>query len=405
MPDIAKKSVSFGKKVSVGSTVSMQKYIKQTKADKKFQIFGDKPKDSDWDHFKGIIFNIVWDNFDILMNVAEDFYKKDKHQITRPEYLQETYDQCVDVMGQKLLLYLEQTNSYHVVCISEFRDQLKRFEELLPDTVQLVTDKVLKDHEQLLLDSTEQIRQDLQGQLQKWDLQKDKNKNKLRPTLGHPDNVAQLEALCLEEEARQKEQADGIRLCTQKLEVCAIECAQSFVSTLAACTEEILVELDDSLTVDDVQVAKTEPPKEKTSTLLRRKKAGLSLAAQECKLVAERGSRTWPGIPRTTLVGLPDRILCQETAAVTTAKTTLGHVAAVEERDAVYMVGHWALLRVQISQKKSSLCVWRKGCRVAESHSQPRTECGYAAAKSYFLVMVPESQQQKLPKFLCAVPS
>ncbi|XP_015266758.1 PREDICTED: coiled-coil domain-containing protein 180, partial [Gekko japonicus] len=350
MPAVPKKSVSFSKKVSVGSTVSMQKYIKQTKADKKFQVFGDKPKDSDtvsmqkyikqtkadkkfqvfgdkpkdsdWDHFKGIIFNTVWDNFDILMNVAEDFYRKDKHQITRPEYLQETYDQCVDVMGQKLLL---------------FRDQLKRFEELLPDIVQLVTDKVLKDHEQLLLESTEQIRRDLQEQLQKGDLQKDKNKNQLRPTLGHPENVSQLEALCLEEEGRQKEQVDGIRLCTQKLEACAVECAQSFVSTLAACTEKILVELDDSLTIDDVQMAETETPKEKTSTLIRRKKAGLSLAAEACKLVAERGSRTWPGIPRTTLVGFPDQILCQETAAVTTAKTTLGHVAAVEERDAVYM--------------------------------------------------------------------
>ncbi|XP_060096944.1 coiled-coil domain-containing protein 180 [Heteronotia binoei] len=337
MPAVAKKSVSFSKRLSMGSTMSIQKYIKQTKGDKKFLIFGDKPKESDFDHFKGIIFNTVWDNFDILMNVAEDFYRKDKHQITRPEYLQETYDQCVDVMGQKLMLYLEQTDNYHIVCIAEFRDQLRRFEELLPDIAQLVICKLLKDHEQFLLDSTERIRQDFQEQLQKWDLQKDKNKNKLRPTLGHPDNLPQLEALCQEEEERQKAQTDGIRLCTQKLEACAIECAQRFVSTLAAWTEKILVELDDSLTIDDVQMGKTETPKEKTSTLLRRKKAGLSLAVEECQLAVERGSRSWLGIPRTTLASLPDQILCQETATITTAKTTLGHVAAVEERDAVYM--------------------------------------------------------------------
>ncbi|XP_054853763.1 coiled-coil domain-containing protein 180 [Eublepharis macularius] len=334
----AKKSISFSKRLSVaGSNNSIQKYIKQTKGDKKFLIFGDKPKDSDYTHFKGIIFCIVWDNFDVLMTIAEDFYKKDKHQITRPEYLQETYDQCVDVMGQKLLLYLEQTDDYHNTCISEFRDQLRRFEGLLPEIAQLLTGKLLKDQEQLLIDSTEQIRRDFQEQLQKWDIVKDKNKNKLRPTLGHPDNLPQLQILCQEEEERQNEQTDGIHLCTQKLKACAIECAQRFISTLATCTEKILMELDDSLTVDDVQMGKTETPREKTSTLIRRKKAGLSLAVEECKLLAERGSRTWPGIPRTTLVGLPDQILCQETAAITTTKTTLGHVAAVKERDAVYM--------------------------------------------------------------------
>uniref|UniRef100_A0ACB8ESP5 Uncharacterized protein n=1 Tax=Sphaerodactylus townsendi TaxID=933632 RepID=A0ACB8ESP5_9SAUR len=323
--------------LELGCISSIQKYTKQTKWDKKFLIFGDRPKETDCHHLKGIIFITLWDNFDVLMSVAEDFYRKDKHPITRPEYLQETYDQCIEVLGQKLLLYLEQVNKYHIACISEFRDQLKKFEELLPDIVQLVVGKLLKDHEQQLLNATEKIWQGLQEQLQKWDMEKNKNKNKLRPTLGHPDNLPQLEALCQEEEERQKEQVDGIRLCTQKLEACVIQSAQRFVSALAACTEKILGELDNSLTVDDVQTGKKEIPREKTSTLLRRKQAGLSLAVEECKLVAERGSRTCPGIPRTALAGLPGQILCGETAAVTTAKTTLGHVAAVRERDAAYL--------------------------------------------------------------------
>lgn len=50
--------------------------------------------------------------------------------------------------------------------------------------------------------------------------------------------------------------------------------------------------------------------------------------------------RTWLGIPTTTLASCPNQVICQETASVTTAKTTLGHVAAVEERDAVYLVGN-----------------------------------------------------------------
>lgn len=43
----------------------------------------------------------------------------------------------------------------------------------------------------------------------------------------------------------------------------------------------------------------------------------------------------------TTLTDNSDYIICRETASVTTAKTTLGHVAAVEARDAVYKVGQW----------------------------------------------------------------
>ncbi|XP_070811880.1 coiled-coil domain-containing protein 180 [Pituophis catenifer annectens] len=331
---LAKKSSSITK-VS-GSGNSIQKYTRLTKADRKMLIFGGQPKETDSDYFTGIIFNILWDNFDNIMNVAEEFYKKDKHQITKPDCLQETYDLCIDALGQKMLTYLFQSDEYHIACISEFRVQLKTFEEELPHVVRLAIGKILKDHEQFLAESTEQIRGHLQDQLKKWTAIKDKNMAKLHTSLGHPDNIPVLEALCQEEEKRQVEQVESILVCTKRLEVCVTECAQKFVSTLATCTETILMELDNSLTIDDVQVGKTEKVREKTITLIRRKKAGLSLEVEERKLVAERGSRTWPGIPQTTIPSLPNQVIFRETASVTTAKTTLGHVAAVEERDAVY---------------------------------------------------------------------
>lgn len=45
------------------------------------------------------------------------------------------------------------------------------------------------------------------------------HKNQLCPSLGHPDNLLQLEALCQEESKRQKDQADGIHLNTEMLRV------------------------------------------------------------------------------------------------------------------------------------------------------------------------------------------
>lgn len=45
------------------------------------------------------------------------------------------------------------------------------------------------------------------------------HKNQLHPSLGHPDNLLQLDTLCQEEIKRQKDQADGIHLNTQMLQV------------------------------------------------------------------------------------------------------------------------------------------------------------------------------------------
>ncbi|CAM5163781.1 unnamed protein product [Eretmochelys imbricata] len=327
-----KMSTSVSKKLSVGS---IQKYSRTGRIDKKFHIFGEKPKESD--HFKGIITCILWEGNDTLLYLAEEFYRKDKHQITRPEYLQETFDHCAELFGQKLLSYQSQTDDYHNSCLIEFWDQLKLFEEHLPQISHLVIDSLLKEHEQQLRHFTDQIRQLFKEQLEEWDNAKAESKNKLRPALGHPDNLLQLEALCQKELKRQKDQADGILLNAQKLQACAAECAQKFVSALASLTEKLLLELDESITIDDIQVAKIEMPKEKISTLIRRKQAGLSLEIHDIKPITERGSRTWPGIPKTTLTDGPDHILCRETASVTTAKTTLGHVSAKEARDAAYV--------------------------------------------------------------------
>lgn len=54
--------------------------------------------------------------------------------------------------------------------------------------------------------------------------------------------------------------------------------------------------------------------------------------------------RKWPGI-KPTEVTIQNKILLRKTSSITTTKTTLGHLAAVEARDAVYLVNEglgWA---------------------------------------------------------------
>nr|XP_021135775.1 coiled-coil domain-containing protein 180 isoform X5 [Columba livia] len=304
-------------------------------SDEKFQIFGEEPPESDT--LKGIIMNILWMGNNSLLSLAEEFYENQQQpQITISGDLPETFEHCAEMLKQNLLSYQSQADDYYNSCLLAFQDQLTLFEKELPYVSQLAADSLLREHEQKLSYSTAQIRHLFNKQMEEWENVKAVHKNQLHPSLGHPDNLLQLDTLCQRERKRQKDQADGINLNTKMLQACAAECAQNFVSALAAFTEKLLLELDECVTIDDIQVAKTDPPRQKTSTLIRRKQAELPLEISEVKQLIERGSRTWPGIPMTTLTDNSDYIICRETASVTTAKTTLGHVAAVEARDAVY---------------------------------------------------------------------
>ncbi|XP_038601201.1 coiled-coil domain-containing protein 180 isoform X2 [Tachyglossus aculeatus] len=326
-----KKVNALSQKRSSGSVF---KYSRHNRQDRKYQIFGEKPETSE--HFKGIIHHLLWESNEILLTMAEDFYRKEKHPITRPDYLQETFDQCAETLGKKLLDYQRQTDDYHNSCLLEFRNQLKEFEERLPHTVRLVTESFLQQHLQNLLCSMDEIRQQFKNKLEQWESAKAENQNKLRPALGHPQSFQQMKSLCQEEERRQEEHRDGISANTKKLQECANKCARNFVIALIALTKKLLLELDEVVTIDDVQVAKTEVRKQKTLTLIRWKRAGLSLEEEEVKPLCERGIRKWPGIPSTVLTR-QNKILTRKSATVTTTKTTLGHLAAVETRDAAYM--------------------------------------------------------------------
>ncbi|XP_068011711.1 coiled-coil domain-containing protein 180 [Melanerpes formicivorus] len=311
-----------------------RKHSKAVLSDSRLQLFGEKPPESDT--FKGIIKNILWKGNKSLFCLAEEFYQEHKPQISMLEDLPGTFEDCAEVFEQNLLSYQSQAEEYHRSCLREFQDQLKLFEQELSHVSKLAVESLLREHQQKLSSSTAQIQQLFSKQLEEWENAKAVHKNQLHPSLGHSDNLLQLDALCQEEMRRQKDQADGICLHTQKLQASAAECAREFFASLAAFTEKLLLELDETVTIDDVQTAKGEVPREKTSTLLRRKLAGLPLELCEVKQFTGRGSRTWPGIPMAALTDNPEHVLCGETPPVTTAKTTLGHAAAVAARDAAY---------------------------------------------------------------------
>uniref|UniRef100_F6UYN7 Coiled-coil domain containing 180 n=1 Tax=Macaca mulatta TaxID=9544 RepID=F6UYN7_MACMU len=317
------------------SASSFTRHPKLNKMERKYQVLGDKPPPAAED-FKGIILTLLWESNENLLAVAEEFYRKEKRPVTRPDCMYDTFDQCAENIGKKILDYQSQANKYHNSCLIELRIQMRRFEELLPQVCWLVMENFKEHHWKMFCTSVKEIRGQFEGQQKQLEKRKDKNAQKLHLNLGHPIHFQEMESLHLSEDKRQEELDSMIRMNREKLEECTRRNGQVFITNLAAFTEKFLLQLDEVVTIDDVQVARMEPPKQKLSMLIRRKLAGLSLKEESEKPLIERGSRKWPGI-KPTEVTIQNKILLRPTSSISTTKTTLGHLAAVEARDAVYL--------------------------------------------------------------------
>ncbi|XP_072287644.1 coiled-coil domain-containing protein 180-like [Pyxicephalus adspersus] len=343
---------------------SVRKLVKPTRFDKKYQVFGEKKEESD--NFKGILMSLLWESNNNLLCLAEEFYKKkDHYPVKHPDLLQETFEDCADMLVLKLQTYEKQALEYHNSCLLEFREQLEEFEKLLHVVPELVIESLRQKHLNAMEMNLEQIRQNFKKELDKWNQARNEMKNLLSPSLGHPDNCQTLEGICKQEEKRQQEETEGIEHNAKQLQDCVSESMQNFVMSLASRAESILLELDEVLTVDDVLPAKIKVPKEKLLTLIRCKKTGLPLEDKEYQPLIERGSRVWPGI---TVKNSADMKLSNitdgfSTASVTTAKTTLSHLSTVEARDSAYLTFlqdlELALTRIVEEEKQQYLAAQR----------------------------------------------
>ncbi|XP_054440931.1 LOW QUALITY PROTEIN: coiled-coil domain-containing protein 180 [Pteronotus mesoamericanus] len=325
------KPLCGGNVTSSGSNIP---FAKPSKIDRKYQVLWDKPPPQAED-FKGIILTLLWESIEHLMNVVEEFNRKEKRTITRPDCMCDNFEQCVENISKKMLEYQTQMDEYHNSCLLELRAQMRRFEELLPQVCWLVMENFKEHNWKRFCTSAKEIREQFWDYHKRLEKKKDKNAQSLHPNLGHPAHFQEIESLCLVEEKRQAELDSTIMATREKLEECARKHGRLFIASLATFTEKFLLQLDEVVTIDDVQVARMEPPKQKTSILIRKKLAQLSLEEESEKPLIERGSRKWPGIKPTEFT-IQNKILLRKTPSITTAKTTLGHLASVEARDAVY---------------------------------------------------------------------
>ncbi|CAO2580667.1 Coiled-coil domain-containing protein 180 [Lemmus lemmus] len=327
-----KKALASSSGTSAGSIARHAKIIR---VDKKYQVLGERPP-AQAEDFKSIILTLLWDSNEHLLFVVEDFYRKEKRPVTRPECMYETFDQCAEHIGKKILEYQDQADEYHNSCLLELRAQVRRFEELLPQVCWLVIENYKAQHWTKFCTSMMEIREQFERQQKHLEKKKDENAQKLRPNLGHPIFAQERKFLHIVEERRQEELSRVIHENQEKMEEFAKKYSRFFIASLASFTEKFLMQLDEVVTIDDIQVPRMEPQKQKLSILIRKKLARLSMDEESEKPLIERGSRKWPGI-KPNEITIQTKILTRRTPSITTYKTTLGHLATVEARDAVFL--------------------------------------------------------------------
>ncbi|XP_056314464.1 coiled-coil domain-containing protein 180 [Danio aesculapii] len=330
---VRRKSVES---INIQSSVSVKRFPKLNRFDKKYLIFGSKPEEQkDIVCFKTSITGILWKANDILLMVAEEFYKKKKGPTTRPDQLQETFDQCAEEMHKRLLIYQSQAHDYHNSCLQEFQQQLKAIEEFLSSVPEILFSKLRDQYLEELTQSMIQIQHRFKLVQQQSEQNRREHSGQLRVRLSHPACESELKLLVEAEEQRQKQHRQAIQDTRQELQACVIKNAEESVPAFARLAEALLFQFDNLITIHEVQVGHAEQ-KENFTTLLRQTQTGL-LQEDKSSAVIQKGSRTWPGICYIRFTdGSSVHKQSQGTVTITTAKTTLAHLKTIEVRDTMH---------------------------------------------------------------------
>lgn len=274
---------------------------------------------------------------DGLITTSEVFYRqKGTRPVTRPQALQETHEQCSDIIAAKLQSYAQQADQYHNQCLQELRAQLVRFEQLSAHVPALVISDLLRDEVQRLHKVQSEMTTRFQATLDQLAGRQQSNMNELRPKLGHPTHSDQLSRLCEQEQERHGDYVEAVSKHTVQRQECALQESGTFLERMINTAELQLLQYDGMLVVDDVEKGRVEPTLYPTCELIRRMNAGEPLEDDEDKGALPRGKASWIGIPSNQFVveGRPSRL--QVTPTVNTRKTTLAHSAVVKARDKAY---------------------------------------------------------------------
>ncbi|XP_024909192.1 coiled-coil domain-containing protein 180-like, partial [Cynoglossus semilaevis] len=181
--------------------------------DRRFQIFGPEPEHEPQSFMSTVNF-VLWKTNSILLQVAEDFYQRERH--AKFHLLPDTLDLWAESTQQRLLGYQEQAVKLVNVSRRGLENQEAIFKDLLRDFPSVLISNYGQKHEEELTQTVCEIRQNLEVHLANSEQEKKANVQQLRASL----RGDRLLTVVSREEERQKQLHSTICSSHLKLQDC-----------------------------------------------------------------------------------------------------------------------------------------------------------------------------------------
>ncbi|EDV27523.1 uncharacterized protein TRIADDRAFT_53285 [Trichoplax adhaerens] len=203
--------------------------------------------------FMVVIKNILRESLDSLLTTSDLYYRqKSQKNITRPEQVAESFEACAESLTQRLQSYHNQSDEYHKSCIKELHTQIISFLNCLQYVPEPVIKEILQRYRNDAQLSRANVREELHAKLQPLQAEKGDNESLLRPSLGHPQNIQELNELLTKEKRRQTEVIDLIKSIASTQKESEVYYASMFLEELSKFSSRTLLYFDEAYIPDDI---------------------------------------------------------------------------------------------------------------------------------------------------------
>ncbi|XP_044191035.1 coiled-coil domain-containing protein 180 isoform X1 [Thunnus albacares] len=302
---------------------SVKRGCRSIRMEKRFQIFGHKPDDSEQnsDSFSSIVNSLLWKANDVLLLVAEEFYQTERCVLSRFHLVPDCLDQWAESMQQRLLGYQEQAKRFLSTSREELVDQLCVLEEMLRSLPSVLICNYEQQQEAELRNEVGGVREKLEETMAASEEEKTLNVRQLRASLSEDE----LHSLTRREELRQQRLHGAICCSHLDLQERVTVRGAEFVTSLTAFTENLLHQLDHLITPGGEGVHAVRGG----GACAEETKAVSQQHSEHSAVTMETSSRTWSGTPH---LSPPNNSTADLPASVTMATTA--SLAVIEQRDA-----------------------------------------------------------------------
>lgn len=312
------------------------------------QEIEDEPSD-----FLRIIRQLVQNTFLSVGAIADEYYRqKGTRAITRPQVLQDTYENCAEALGDKLVSYYAQTKGYLQRCHAEFHSQLEELECLAKRIPPLLFRDFLEQHVNCFDEEFSQWEKSFQQELQHLEEEQKCHIQLLQPNLGHPQKLPQLEKLNEDEIKRHKKFNREIEKYFTEIQKTSIKCSESFILELTKLTEKYLQQFDDLLVSSEVLPGKSDISKCKPDFR--------TSDSEKPKTSHEKKRTNWSGLSYGELytkTSLKSPFTRRTSPLITTAKNTLPQQSTIQSRNDVFQIyiGNFERKVASLEKRKKDL--------------------------------------------------